>query len=58
MHDGEIGRLDRIAHLLLRRRLSANRKLVAINVARMEKPRIRMFSESYRRNAHGSTPNT
>jgi hypothetical protein len=32
--------------------------LVAINVARMEKPRIRIFSETYRRNAHGSTSNT
>src|SRR5437762_11025933 len=37
---------------------SARRELVAINVARMEKPRIRIFTEAYRRNAHGSTSNT
>src|SRR4029453_16945310 len=37
---------------------SARRELIAISVARMEELRIRIFSETYRRNAHGSTSNT
>src|SRR5438132_10404410 len=36
---------------------SARIELAAINVTRMEKPKIRIFSEPYRRNAHRSTSN-